>query len=73
MNIVRGMYNIKLSNLSCFLQSIFYTGITIYNGLPPSLTTLKNDKAKFKTAFRKHQNTRSFYYVDENFLCKDYL
>jgi hypothetical protein len=73
MNTVHGMYNIKLSNLSCFLQSTFYAGITIYNGLPPSLTILKNDKAKFKTALRKHLNTHSFYYVDEFFMCKDHL
>ena len=70
MNIVHGMYNIKLSNLSCFLQSTFYAGITIYNGLPPSLTILKNDKAKFKTALRKHLNTHSFYYVNELFCVK---
>jgi len=32
--------------------------------LPPSLTILKNDKAKFKTALRKYLNTHSFYPVD---------
>ena len=53
MNIVLGMCNIKLSNLSCFLQSTFYAGITIYNGLPPSLTILKNYTAKLKNSLKK--------------------
>jgi hypothetical protein len=30
----------------------FYVGIKIFNRLPPSVTILKNDKAKFKAALR---------------------
>jgi len=39
---------------SCFQKSTFYAGIKIFNSLPPSVTILKNDKAKFKAAFRKY-------------------
>ena len=39
--------------LSCYKKRTFYAGIKIFNSLPPSLTILKNDKAKFQAAFRK--------------------
>ena len=55
-------------NLSCFQKSTFYAGIKIFNGLPPSVTILKNDKAKFKAALRKYLLIHSFYSIDE-FLC----
>jgi len=61
------------ANLSCFQKSIFYAGIKDFNSLPPSLTTFKNDKAKFKAALRKYLNTRFFYSVNELFMCKDNL
>jgi hypothetical protein len=41
------------------------------NTLPPSLTILKNDKAKYKAALGKYLHTHSFYSVDEIFMCKD--
>jgi len=30
-----------------FKESTFYAGIKLFNSLPPSVTILKNDKAKF--------------------------
>jgi len=36
------------ANLSCFQKSKFYAGIKIFNSLPPSMTIVENDKAKFK-------------------------
>jgi len=38
------------ANLSCFQKSTFCAGIKIFNTLPPSVTVLENDKAKFKAA-----------------------
>ena len=35
------------ANLSCFRKSTFYAGIKIFNSLAPSVTILRNDKAKF--------------------------
>ena len=61
------------ANLSCFQKSKFYAGIKIFNNLPPSVTILKNDKAKFKTAIRRYLHTLFFYSVDEFFMCKDDL
>jgi hypothetical protein len=58
------------ANLFCSQKSTFHVGINIFNSLPPSVTILKNDKAEFKAALRKHQHSCSFYSVDEIFMCK---
>jgi hypothetical protein len=59
------------ANISCFQKSTFYAGIRIFNRLPLSLISLKNEKTKFKVALRKYLNTHYFYSVDEFFMCKD--
>jgi hypothetical protein len=59
------------ANLSGFQKSTFYAGIRIFNRLPLSLISLKNEKTKFKVALRKYLNTHSFYSVDEFFMYKD--
>jgi len=58
------------ANLSCFKKSAFYASNKIFNNLPPSLTILKNNKGKFKAAWRKYLNAHSFYTVDEFCVCK---
>jgi hypothetical protein len=40
-------------NLSCFQKSTFYAGIRIFNRVPLTLLSLKNEKTKFKVALRK--------------------
>jgi hypothetical protein len=39
-------------NLSCFQKIALYAGIIVFHGLPPSVTILKNEKAKFTAAFK---------------------
>jgi len=63
----------KNAKMSCFQKSTLYTGIKIFNNLPPSVTIHRNDKAKFKAALRKCLHTPSCYCVDEVFVCKDDL
>jgi hypothetical protein len=41
------------NNRSYFQKRTFYAGVNIFNNLPPSLTILKNDQVKFRTALRK--------------------
>jgi len=60
-------------NLSCFQKSTFYTGIKIFNSLPPSVKIFKNDNAKFKAALRKYLHTHSLYSVMKFFMYKDDL
>jgi hypothetical protein len=56
---------IKMNSL--IQKSTVYAGITIFNRLPLSLISLKNEKTKFKAALRKYLNTHSFYSVGEFF------
>jgi len=52
------------ANLSCFEKRTFNADIKIFNSLPPSVTTLKNYKAKFKAALRKYQHAHCSNCVD---------
>ena len=61
------------ANLSCFQKSTFYVAIKIFNSLPPSVTILQKDNAKFKAALKKYLKTHCFYCVDELFVCQDGL
>jgi hypothetical protein len=47
------------------------SGIKIFNNLPSSLKSLKNEKAEFKVALKRYLNTHSFYSVDEFLLSKN--
>jgi hypothetical protein len=60
-----------IANLSCFRRGTSYPGIRIFNGLPLSITSLKNEKTQFRIALRKFLNAHSFYSVDEFFTCTD--
>jgi len=66
-------FHIPNAKLSCFQKSTFYTGIKIFNSLPPSVKMFKNDKAKFKEALRKYLHTHSMYSVMKFFMYKDDL
>ena len=59
------------ANLSCVQKNTFCAGIKVINSLPTSVTILKNDKAKFRTAVRKYIHTHFFNSVNEFFICKD--
>ena len=60
-----------IANLSCFQKVAYYSGIGIFNSLPRSIKSLKNEKTQFKVALRKFLNAHSFYAVDEFFACTD--
>jgi hypothetical protein len=59
------------ANLSCFQKSTFYAGIRIFNRLPFSLISLKNEKKNFKVVLRKYIITHSFNLVDKFVMYKD--
>jgi hypothetical protein len=58
------------AHVSCFKKSTFYAGIKIFNRLPPRVTILKNDKAKFKAAVRNYLHAPSVK-TDLNLHCID--
>jgi len=39
-----------IANLSCFQKGASYSGIRIFNSLPQSITSLKNEKTQFNVA-----------------------
>jgi len=39
-----------IANLSCFQKDTSYSGIRIFNNLPQSITSLRNEKPQFKVA-----------------------
>jgi hypothetical protein len=43
-----------IANISCFQKSAFYPGIGRFNSLTYSGTDLKDEKAQFKVALRRH-------------------
>jgi len=42
-----------VANLSCFQKGASYSGIKIFNSLPRSITSLKNEKTQFRIALKK--------------------
>jgi hypothetical protein len=60
-----------IANLSCFQKGASYSGIRIFNSLPRSITSLKNEKTQFKVALKEFLNAHSFYPVDEFLACTD--
>ena len=51
--------------LSCTQRGVFYSGIKIFNKLPPHILQLKNETQRFMVALRKYIITHVFYSVDE--------
>ena len=45
-----------IANLSCFQKGTSHSGIRIFNNLPQSITSLRNEKTQFKVALK-------FFYV----------
>ena len=41
-----------IANLSCFQKGVPYSGIRIFNNLPQSTTSLRNEKPQFKVALK---------------------
>ncbi|PNF23822.1 hypothetical protein B7P43_G15913 [Cryptotermes secundus] len=54
-----------VASLSCFQKSAYYTGIKIFNNLPPNITTLIDKQGQFKVALKRYLITHSFYSVEE--------
>jgi hypothetical protein len=50
--------------LSCIKKGVWYSGIKIFNRLPPHILKLKNKPSKFRVALRKYLITHSVYSVD---------
>jgi hypothetical protein len=57
--------HLPVANLTIFQKGGWYSGIKLYNHLPPMLKQLSHDTPKFKFALKKFLITNSFHAVEE--------
>jgi len=62
-----------IANPSCFQKGASYAAIRIFNNLPQSITSLRNEKPQFKVALNNFLHPHFFYSVDEFFACRDVM
>ena len=58
--------HIPVANLAVFQKGVWYSGVKVYNHLPPTLKQLSHDDVfKFKMALKRFLLANSFYTLDE--------
>ena len=62
--------HIPVANLTVFQKVVWYSGIKIYNHLPPALRQISYDILKFKVALKRFLLTNSFYTLEEYYSWK---
>jgi len=64
----RSHYNLHIpaTNLAIFQKAVWYSGINIYNHLPPTLKQLSYDKSKLKADLKGFHFTNTFYTLEEH-------
>jgi hypothetical protein len=62
--------HIPVANLTVFQKGVWYSGIKIYNHLPPALKQLSHDIPKFKVALKRFLLANSFYTLEEYYSWK---
>jgi hypothetical protein len=53
------------TNLTKYQKGVYYTGIKLFNNLPPAIKSLNYDIKVFKPALKDYLFTHSFYSVDD--------
>jgi len=62
--------HIPIANLIVFQKGVWYSGIKIYNHLPPALKQLSYDIFKLKAALKRFLFTNSFYTLEKYYSWK---
>jgi len=62
--------HIPAANLAVFQKGVWFSGIKIYNHLPPALKQLSYDISKFKVALKRFLFTNAFYTLEEYYSWK---
>jgi hypothetical protein len=52
-------------NLTKYQKGVYYTGIKLFNNLPPKIKSLNHDIKVFKPALKDYLLTHSFYSTDD--------
>jgi len=58
-----------ISNLSAYQKGTYPSGIKVFNSLPSQIKDLSCNRSQFKCALKKFLYFRSFYTLDEYFIC----
>jgi hypothetical protein len=71
--LIQGISTILIDQMPTHLvfKNVHFMLASKFLSVPPSLTILKNDKAKYKATLRKYLNTQFFSSVDEFSVCED--
>jgi hypothetical protein len=69
----RNSYNLHppLSHLTKYRKGVHYTGIRVFNLLPPFITNIANETKMFKKTFKRFLMDNPFYSMDEFFYFKE--
>ena len=62
--------HIPAENLAVFQNGVWYSGIKIYNHIPPTIKQLSYDISKFKVVLKRFLYTNSFYTLEEYYSWK---
>jgi hypothetical protein len=57
--------HLPVCNLTLFQKGAYFSGIKLFNHLPPKIKSLSNEIKLFKTALKRFLNTHSFYFIEE--------
>jgi hypothetical protein len=63
----RYWYNLHVpnTNLSKYQKRFYYSGIKLFNNLPPTIKSLNHNIKKFKPALKEYLISHSFYSIEE--------
>jgi len=61
-----------INNLPIYQKVAYYTGIKVFNSLPPQIKELSHNRHHIKTILKEFLHSHSFYTLDEYFNCKLY-
>jgi hypothetical protein len=64
-------FHVQNSNLSKYQKGVYYSGIKIFNNLPPNVKNLSHNIKVFKRALKEYHLSHSFYSVEEFTLAKN--
>jgi hypothetical protein len=64
---IRSKYDLHIpnANLTKYHGGVYYTGIKLFNNLPPTIKSLDHDIKVFKPALRDYLLTHSLYFVND--------
>ena len=57
--------HVPVCNLTLFQKGAYFSGIKLFNHLPPRTKSLSNEIKLFKPALKRFLNTHPFYSVEE--------